>query len=699
MTTSIQFPFPQFFDTDGDPLDAGYVYVGEVGQDPETHPIALFWDEALTIPAAQPLRTRAGYISRSGTPARVYVSQDDYSMTVRSSRRVLVLHERAVAASMTLRDDLLDTAPGKGASLVSLETGISLQEFANRYYAKVVYVDDKGAKGDWNGTTGTDDTTAIRAAFADIKAAGGGKVVFTAGKNYRVTGYVGTDANTPADLIHFCRVEGFGATLTLNANATSTDALCLEGRGNEVHGLTVNSTRTIDHNANLTPQRTPYQYGIVIGGKGHLQSPRSLGSLSDFVSGALVRGCAVTNFNLPVHLFRAADATVEHSTVDQFTDTGILVDDCTTNISIRNNRVTRGGDDCIFARHYPNSPWATAGNYIGGLRIERNWCQYSFGKGAGGGGYSDATISDNDILDVWAGGVNWEVEPWVSRDTGDNARIHITKNRVTRPGRYWGVGKLKAAAIGNNQDCGIHTFYNNAGSGPLARHLKITDNIIVNPYRDGIAIKSVVGCEIERNKVVSGTWDHGAGSVSSVGAAFVTSLVANQTIKNNAVDTDLSLVAGQNAFTGGTFSIANPAGRVVVCGNEIAAGVTSWSNSPGTATQWDVDQDFVTYTTDATTANVVAFQAPDLSAAFSRMRAVAVQSGGSNRAWYEKHAQHYRNGAGAVQQAAGTVVEQESNAAWDAAFSTSGSNILSRVTGAAGQNITWRVSLDIRCVA
>jgi hypothetical protein len=78
---SIQPTFPIFTDIDGQPLEAGYVWIGTANLDPQTNPINVYWDAALTIAAPQPIRTLAGYPSRSGTPARLYVNSD-YSIRV-----------------------------------------------------------------------------------------------------------------------------------------------------------------------------------------------------------------------------------------------------------------------------------------------------------------------------------------------------------------------------------------------------------------------------------------------------------------------------------------------------------------------------------------------------------------------------------------------------------------------------------------
>ena len=74
-------PFPVFSDIDGQPLENGYIWIGTVNLNPQTNPINVYWDAALTIPAAQPIRTLAGYPSNSGTPARFFASAD-YSIRV-----------------------------------------------------------------------------------------------------------------------------------------------------------------------------------------------------------------------------------------------------------------------------------------------------------------------------------------------------------------------------------------------------------------------------------------------------------------------------------------------------------------------------------------------------------------------------------------------------------------------------------------
>ena len=80
---SIQPTFPIFTDIDGQPLEAGYIFIGVANLAPIGNPINVYWDAALTLPAVQPIRTIGGYPVNSGTPARLYVNSD-YSIQVQN---------------------------------------------------------------------------------------------------------------------------------------------------------------------------------------------------------------------------------------------------------------------------------------------------------------------------------------------------------------------------------------------------------------------------------------------------------------------------------------------------------------------------------------------------------------------------------------------------------------------------------------
>jgi hypothetical protein len=179
---SIQPPYPIFTDRDGTPLENGYVWIGAANLDPQVNPIAVYWDEGLTQLAGQPIRTRGGYPSNNGTPARLYVASD-YSIRVQNKNGSFLYS--APAATEAYNADVISYVGPKGqigtvANIADLPDGADWVGFVqdgaevlpapldtnrNRsVYDKLretVSVKDFGATGD--GTT--DDHAAIEAAF------------------------------------------------------------------------------------------------------------------------------------------------------------------------------------------------------------------------------------------------------------------------------------------------------------------------------------------------------------------------------------------------------------------------------------------------------------------------------------------------------------------------------------------------------
>jgi hypothetical protein len=129
MTAIVTPPFPVFVDADGLPLEGGFIYIGVANLDPVSNPLAVFWDSALTVPAAQPLRTEAGVIVRNGAPAAVYVGAD-YSIAVHDSNNEQISTVEvasglpATAGSITLASGESLTAQA-GAS-IDLEDGATM---------------------------------------------------------------------------------------------------------------------------------------------------------------------------------------------------------------------------------------------------------------------------------------------------------------------------------------------------------------------------------------------------------------------------------------------------------------------------------------------------------------------------------------------------------------------------------------------
>jgi hypothetical protein len=114
---SINPPYPLFPDIDGQPLENGYVWIGAVNLDPQSNPIAVYWDGALTIPAVQPIRTLAGYPANSGTPARFYTNVD-YSIRVMNKNGSTIYTSLNGNAFPNSAGNLFSNATGNGVQTV-----------------------------------------------------------------------------------------------------------------------------------------------------------------------------------------------------------------------------------------------------------------------------------------------------------------------------------------------------------------------------------------------------------------------------------------------------------------------------------------------------------------------------------------------------------------------------------------------------
>lgn len=155
---SIQPTYPIFTETDGQPLENGYIWLGVANLDPQGNPINVYWDAALTQLAGQPIRTQGGYPVNSGTPARLYVNSD-YSIRVMNKNGNVVYS--APAATERYSNLVLDGIDASNVTYDPPYTG-SVATNVESSLAQVVSVKDFGAIGDGF----ADDTAAFIAATA-----------------------------------------------------------------------------------------------------------------------------------------------------------------------------------------------------------------------------------------------------------------------------------------------------------------------------------------------------------------------------------------------------------------------------------------------------------------------------------------------------------------------------------------------------
>lgn len=192
---SVLKPFDTYYGNDGIPLENGMIYIGTANQNPETNPIAVYFDSALAIPASQPIRTVSGYPVYNGSPASLYADANDYSITVRDRNQSLIFTAQSSAILSSAQNVSISD---NGGLLTADNVEDALQESAqeivdnfNTLNQKIetnfVNVKDFGATGDGV----TDDTSAVQDAI-DSLAVSGGVVNFPPG-TYRIARTVGVN--------------------------------------------------------------------------------------------------------------------------------------------------------------------------------------------------------------------------------------------------------------------------------------------------------------------------------------------------------------------------------------------------------------------------------------------------------------------------------------------------------------------------
>lgn len=262
MAFATQSPLPVYVDGRGSLLEGGFLNFGVVGGNPETAPVAIYWDAAATQPAGQPLRTIGGLPVRNGSAAPVYVT-GAYSLTIRDALGRLVAYEAdssvfdlgtqtqaAITAAMAavIADLASATNVAKGAgqtgygAAIAYATGVGLQlRRAGINLAAWPGVDPTGA---------SDSSAAIRLAMAE--ATSSGRPLVWNGGTYLVTP---DPASPPAGpFLSYCLKPANNAVwvmtsgaLIKQANGAQSWCRCVSFQGCD--GLRVYGELRVDANA------------------------------------------------------------------------------------------------------------------------------------------------------------------------------------------------------------------------------------------------------------------------------------------------------------------------------------------------------------------------------------------------------------------------------------------------------------------
>lgn len=290
-------PYPYFSDGDG-PLDNGTLWFGVANQNPITAPVQVYWDEALTIPAAQPILVKDGYPWRLGTPAAVYID-GDHSTLVRNRRRATILYAATSAeynlAQAAGQAALVILGQPDGASRIGFEAAgaDAVPRTVESKLRDFVSVKDFGAIGDG----AADDTVEIQAALNS----GAGAVYFPSG-TYRITatltcvprvslygdgGFASQITGFGCDLLSYVgfnnegetsRVEDIGFVGGSGANFT---AIISSATGGVKHGLHFNRLRFQNINAGIALESNLH-CSITNCGFTAINQPVRLGNISTF---------------------------------------------------------------------------------------------------------------------------------------------------------------------------------------------------------------------------------------------------------------------------------------------------------------------------------------------------------------------------------------------------------------------------------
>lgn len=408
MTLPVSAPFASFFDRSGNPLEDGLVYIGSAAQNPQTNPISVYWDSALTIPAAQPIRVSGGYLYRNGTPANVYVAEN-CSVTVRDRSGSLVY---TIPTFVTL------SAPGGSGEIGFIQAGAgAVARTVQSKLREIVSLTDFGAVGD--GVTA--DTTDVQEAFdsgaTEVYVPNGDFLCgpLTIDAALRLHGPGTITANSDADNL-----------ITVSAAGTVIDGIGLTGTGN----FSANTATAVDDRVCL---------------------------VKSTAANVSVRNCTLTNaYQIFAHFYTVDGCIAENNRlyggITTFADTGyqgIRFSGCTNFQALGNRVIPNGTGKCQEAIILGTE---SSTNCDGGV-VNGNIVEGAHDHGIYVLGGKNIVINGNRLKSDGAGIVYASANGWDGAAWNDYAGASITGNTLIKDGGSQQTG-ISLRDVNNTVCCG-----------------------------------------------------------------------------------------------------------------------------------------------------------------------------------------------------------------------------------------------------
>jgi hypothetical protein len=376
---SIQPTYPIFTETNGLPLENGYIWIGTANLDPQGNPIDVYWDAALTQPAGQPIRTINGYPSNNGTPARLYVNSD-YSIRVQNSKGSLVYsapaaterYSEVVLTGLVTASDLSNTSDiAKGDALVgyrqsygnALITGSvgkslhkKMQEFLSVYdfmtEAEIIACQTN---------TGLDVTTAVQTALDYAEDTRNSHLTFPAGV-YTVSQItLGRTGNRNNGIYNF-----YGAIIAGNSGSYKSSVVQIKAGFMTIYGLSV--TANLNQNYECAVHWFTNDVAVYYPGFVKIEDMIIGDSLMGLCIGALPSQATIPPYYPPASL---PDGEAVNAPVSESAVTNLRIKDCIVPVYMRqpNGKLQFVGPVLDASNAAWSSTPATASGNVKGLVI------------------------------------------------------------------------------------------------------------------------------------------------------------------------------------------------------------------------------------------------------------------------------------------------------------------------------------------